>query len=305
MRASATAGIEFFGTTMRYSEVEQYGAQHRLLRLGDCDFEFDVSEVLFELGTQKYLDVVTDALSEIFLGTTATRFRIAIHPPTARIFKSLRISGDDDESSQENVAFESALMHDEVWTKEDRQIVLAQPPSPSTVSAQAPTLEPILVSELSGPVRQRLYAVTSGIPEASPNVISSTEALLAVVRETASKDDFDGYQLSIGLYPSYTEFTVTRGREWILSQVRSEIERGDVAYFAVHFLGLSGVTMVNDVRVRIYGTGVSQEQLETLGSVFFDRVSFLNPISTVDLETDQFDDEFQFESFVVCLGAAL
>ena len=305
MRVSATAGIEFSGTTMRYSEVEQYGAQHRLLRLGDCDFEFDVSEVLFELGTQKYLDVVTDALSEIFLGTTATRFRIAIHPQAARIFKSLRYSGADEDTIRGNVAFESALMHDEVWAEEDRHVIEGRPQSPTSDFAHALNMESLLVSEISGPVRERLQEVTSGIRDASPDVISSTEALLAVVREAASKNDFDGYQLSIGLYPSYTEFTITRGSEWISSQIRSETERGDVAYFSLHFLELTGVMLEDDFRVRVYGSGASLGQRETLASIFLENVSVLNPISIVDLETDQFDSEFQFESFVVCLGAAL
>ncbi|GMQ82273.1 MAG: hypothetical protein BMS9Abin05_1718 [Rhodothermia bacterium] len=305
MQASATAGIEFSGTTMRYSEVEQYGAQHRLLRLGDCDFEFDVSEVLFELGTQKYLDVVTDALSEIFLGTTATRIRIAIHPQAARVLQSLRFSGANEESIRENVAFESALMHDEVWVEEDRHVMQGRPLSPTSDSAHAPDMESLLVSEISGPVKKRLHEVTSRIPDASPDIISSTEALLAVVRETASKNDFDGYQLSVGLYPSYAEFMVTRGSEWISSQIRSETESGDVAYFALHFLELSGVVREDDVRVRVYGSGASREQQETLTSIFFENISVLNPISIVDLETDQFDSEFQFESFVICLGAAL
>ncbi|MCH8122728.1 MAG: hypothetical protein IH853_06355 [Bacteroidetes bacterium] len=305
MRASATAGIEFFGKAMRYSEIEQYGEQYRLLRLGDCDFEFDVTEVLFELGTPKHLDIVKDALSEIFLGTTATRFRIAVHPPVSRVFRSMSRSGQDEETIRENVAFESALMNDEIVAEDSRRIVsdLRQDQDPRT--SPAPGMDSLLVSEVRGQARLRLQGVTSGIPDALPEIISSTEALIAVVRETMSHNALDGYQLSIGLYPSYTKYTVTRDAEWILSQTRGETEEGDVVYFAAHFLEISGVSRVDDVRVRLYGSGVNRELQETLNSIFPERVAVLNPISIVDLETDQFDSDFQFESFVICLGAAL
>ncbi len=48
MAGTSTAGVEFSRDLMRYAEVEQNDGHLRLLRLGNCAFEFDAEAVLFE-----------------------------------------------------------------------------------------------------------------------------------------------------------------------------------------------------------------------------------------------------------------
>ena len=42
METPARAGIDVYGSALRYVELERFGARYRLLRLGRCDFDFDI-----------------------------------------------------------------------------------------------------------------------------------------------------------------------------------------------------------------------------------------------------------------------
>ena len=48
MDVRARAGIDIYGTVLRYAEVEQRGPRYRLLRLGSCDFDFDIAEAVLQ-----------------------------------------------------------------------------------------------------------------------------------------------------------------------------------------------------------------------------------------------------------------
>ncbi len=287
---------------MRYSEVEHYGHRYRLLRLGDCDFEFDVSETLFETGEEKNLEIVNDALAEIFLGTTAIRLRMVVHPLTARVFNSFTEAGTEETVINENVAFESAMMHQQIIGAEGRDVIRGA----TIIGGDEPRVESLHVSEIRESVRRRFDRIASGIPNIEVESISSSLAVSNVLLELSRKGKRqDEFELSIGLYDTCTEYTLLRDGEGLFTQHREETDPGDVAYFALHVLNLSQKTKSESTGIQVYGTAVSDEILGTLETVFGRKPYVLNPISVVDLNTDQFDENFRFESFVACLGAAL
>jgi len=113
MDARVRAGIDLCGTTLRYAEVERYEAasssawaaeggggfpragsrgrdasgRHRLLRLGSCDFDFDVTRVLWEArAEQQHVDTLGRALADVYENASAETLRVVVHPPQACSF---------------------------------------------------------------------------------------------------------------------------------------------------------------------------------------------------------------------------
>ena len=92
MDARVRAGIDLYGTSLRYAEVERYGTQHRLLRLGNCDFDFDVTRALWggEAGKAQEVDqqikTLSNALADVYESTSAEVLRVVVHPPRAHSF---------------------------------------------------------------------------------------------------------------------------------------------------------------------------------------------------------------------------
>jgi hypothetical protein len=98
MDARVLAGIDLYGRTLRYAEVECYdvehhGTRHRLLRLGSCDFEFDVTRVLWsapadqqQQSHQQQLETLGKALADVYESTSAGELRVVVHPPQAYSF---------------------------------------------------------------------------------------------------------------------------------------------------------------------------------------------------------------------------
>ncbi len=75
-----TAGLELTGSVLRYTEIEQTGPSVRLLRLGNCDFEFDAQADLYSAGDSAHLEPIGEALADVFERTTASVFRFAVPP---------------------------------------------------------------------------------------------------------------------------------------------------------------------------------------------------------------------------------
>src|SRR5690606_10565174 len=86
MDAQARAGIEFSDTVLRYAEVEQYGSRYRLLRLGTCDFDFRLVEDLLQRHDPDAIEVVREALQDVFSGSIASTLHAALHPALTTSF---------------------------------------------------------------------------------------------------------------------------------------------------------------------------------------------------------------------------
>src|SRR5690606_27552183 len=86
MEAHVRAGLDICGAVLRYAEIEQYGSRHRLLRLGSCDFEFDLVDDVLSGDDEEKLTAAAGALEEIFSGSVAGTLHITLHPPLCYSF---------------------------------------------------------------------------------------------------------------------------------------------------------------------------------------------------------------------------
>jgi len=80
MDVRARAGIDIYGTVLRYAEVEQRGPRYQLLRLGSCDFDFDIAEAMLQASSPEHIEALTDALNDVFEGSIAARLHVTLHP---------------------------------------------------------------------------------------------------------------------------------------------------------------------------------------------------------------------------------
>ena len=58
MDVRARAGIDIYGTVLRYAEVEQRGPRYQLLRLGSCDFDFDIAEAMLQASPPEHVNLL-------------------------------------------------------------------------------------------------------------------------------------------------------------------------------------------------------------------------------------------------------
>lgn len=287
---------------MRYSEVEQYGSRYRLLRLGNCDFEFDVSDVLFGSGSEEHMTSISDAILDVFSGAASTVFRVVLHPPAAGIFTSHVPAGMSDAGRRDHLSFESALL--QAGDSSDPYVRIY--PGRDFTSGAATESLPLQVAQIADTASKKVMTVLGRIEDADIELIASSEAVGRVVKALFPGSSETGMTtLALGVYDEHTEYTVMKDGKWLFGQEREETDPADTAYFSLLSLETAGVIGSSDTQIRLYGERILPDTSAVLQQFFPARVDLLNPISVVDLRADQFDDGFAFESFVPCLGAAL
>ncbi len=298
MQAIARAGVEFHGSAMRYAEIEQTDGDFRLLRLGDCQFEFDAYEVLFNNGPDAFLDTISEAVEEVYQGASATEFRIAVHPPVVKTFLSSYPNDSDKLIAREQLIFESALLDI------DRDVSGLRSTELAVVDVDTPH-KTVHVTHLASGVERRLKAVfeKAGWPELE--ILSSSEAAAAVTRKISQvAPDTRAPVLALGIFKNYSLYTIVRNGEWIFDQVRPETNPSDVAYFAMHALSMADVSLADLGMISHYGSEDLYSASGILNSVFDVPVHIMNPMETVGLKGNAFEKEFAQTAFAICIGAA-
>ena len=196
MQAIARAGVEFHGSAMRYAEIEQTGDDFRLLRLGDCQFEFDAYEVLFSGGPDAFLDTISEAVAEVFEGSSARVFRIVVHPPVIKSFSSSFPDESDENVVEEQIIFESALLDVE------RDVAGLRSTTFATLAAGGP-YKRVHIAHLTADIESRLNNVflKAGWPDL--DIISSSEAAASVTGKLSegSENSLEPI-LSLGIFES-------------------------------------------------------------------------------------------------------
>ena len=86
MEHQAFASIDLSWATLRYAEAMHTPDGIRPLRLGSCDFDFDITRELLHDEAPQHLGVVTQALADVFSGSTVHPLRVVVHPPNAHAF---------------------------------------------------------------------------------------------------------------------------------------------------------------------------------------------------------------------------
>lgn len=304
MNAQAKAGIEFSDSVLRYAEVEQYGSRYRLLRLGTCDFDFRLVDDLLHRHDPDALEVVREALQDVFSGSIATSLSAALHPSLITSFFTSVPAGLSPEERRRRLANEAMLLSGtenperltvattEVGVRRDNGDValnvLAVPPEIRTgldlllADAALPRHGSRLTTEGAAQIMKHLWSRLGGNPDPTRPVT-----------------------LGIGGYRGFAEFTVTRRGEWIFSHHAYAQTAADYAFFAATLLERAGVYPDELGTIYLYGASLPSDCVEVLTPLWDAVVERMNPLEIVDLDPDTLAGEFASEAYVPCIGVAL
>ena len=304
MDAQARAGIEFSETALRYAEVEQYGQRYRLLRLGTCDFDFDLVRGVLEGDDPTSGEVVAEALLDVFSGSIASVFTFAIHPQLTHSFVTSADPSTTREERDRRVAREAALLLD------------ANPEQDVMIDAHAESMwddrPNEYVNVLATPVRRHaaMRNVLSTLRDAQHYVKLTTQGASAVMslldRETEASDaEGRGYRMTVGCYRGFAEFCIVSPGGLRYSVHAPAVDALDYAYFAATYLQELGVPLQGLDRVFVYGDAIPEGTYDALGTIWPGRTRRLDPLEVVDLDPDTLTGEFASEIYAPCVGVAL
>lgn len=304
MEAHARAAIDIYDRVLRYAEVEQYGSRYRLLRLGSCDFDFDLGHELVNVTNGKHLVTVADALRDVFAGSVATTLNVTIHPPGCFSFFSALPSNTDASDRKVRLQQEAAL--------------LAGTETPVHITADAvhtQALESggqvdwVHVLAIDEPVQQRIDMLAGKLPHPRRRLMVSMHAAAATIgrlqRWPSGESQRGPFILAIGWYRDHIEYTLCHEQQWYFSKHSEAVPPVDVAYFAAAMLDQLKLRPSLVRRVYVYGNDVDLSLFSDLETVFELEAHRLNPLTVLDLDPGSLDSDFDAEAYVGCVGAAL
>ncbi|MFW5955139.1 MAG: hypothetical protein ACOCSK_00175 [Rhodothermales bacterium] len=302
MKAVARASIHLQGRDLRYAEVEQYGARYRLLRLGGCDFDFDVTRELREPDSARLLSV-RQALRDVLAGSVASTIRFVLHPPVVRTFFAA-VPSDLPKASlairaqQETVLLygvgPAATVDHEIAAQE------ALPRGDGSVSWQA-------VSVALPDVRRKLGRLANALPGTDFEVISGRVAAGHALRrfqQVTEKEDDMGIALAIGCYGDQYECSLAAGGQWLFSHSVENMAEVDAAYFCSQVLQRRGHAINEVSRILLYGD-VSRAEAPSFARLFGLQPSLFDPLMLVNLDPATIDTDFEGTAYLPCVGGAL
>lgn len=305
------AGIELYGRVMRYAEVELGArgdgeAPPRLLRLGACDFDFDVSEALLDLSGPTHLDTVATAVREIFAKSRAESLRVALHPWRCTSFFSPIPEGTVPADRLEQLKQEAAMLSDAAVGR------------PVRVQATSVRIEALPdgrrshwhhVLRLPEAVHARLAHVAKPFGGESRDggyeVVDTTGAAAAIAARLAHPPEADdtAFSLAVGVYDDRTEFTLTRGETWYHGH-HAEAGVHDAAYFGAALLDRLGIAPRRVRRLFLYGDAAEPGMVAPLSAFLDVDAEPLNPLRLFRLAPSE-ASPYALAAYAPCVGALL
>lgn len=302
------AGVELTGRVMRYAELDLGGhaERPRLLRLGACDFDFDVAEAILDVSGPTHLDTVATAIREIFDGSESDRLFVAVHPWNATAFFSPVREGTTPVERLEQFKQEAAMLAD------------ASTARPVRVRAT-----PVRIETLPDGSRHRWHHILR-LPEsiharlahlAKPfgsgregghefaDATGTAASIAARLTQTA-EDDAPTFSLSVGVYGERTEFALSHGDTWHYGHYVEANVLVDGAYFAAALLDRLGVAPSQIKRLFLYGDAVEPGMASGLSGWLGVDAEPLNPLRVFGLAPAE-SDPFALAAYAPCIGALL
>jgi hypothetical protein len=307
MSESVSAAITIQGSTLRYAEVKRTDQHHRLLRFGEHGFPFDLGQVLLhEEGKAQQVGQVATVLGEAFADTEAHELRVGVHPLDAYSFFT-PISSDVPVRDRKRQLFQQAALVTGARSKNELHMA-----SQTVRTTQDSDGEPFMwVHVLAVPevVDERMSELIGTLPVARYDWIASSEAVGRVTSRLertggSAQEALRPYTLTVGQYPSHTEYALTRNREWYHAHYAEEADSPENrAYFAVGFMNRVGVSLDAVGRLYVYGQDVDVAEYGPFVSIFDRAPEVLDPFRVVQSRTDP--SETEGAAYAACIGAGM
>lgn len=298
MAGTSTAGVEFSRDLMRYAEVEQNDGHLRLLRLGNCEFEFDAEAVLFEGRDSSLLDAIREAMADIFTDTEASSFRFVIPSRWQTRFTTAVPVEADVNLRSALIGYETRLF---TQNQEGGDIFPAHLGSDPDSGAQM-----FAVSHIDEAVSRSIKALDSVFPEARFDLAPSMMAATLAFRHVAHRRQLPArYYLLVGSGRQHTDLILMKGAEPMTQESVDVTSPQDQAYRALLCCSRFGISWQDIERVFVYGSLEEDALVTAMTDAFGPEVERINPGVVVGLDADHFGESFPIEAFLPVMGAAI
>ncbi|MFQ5568119.1 MAG: hypothetical protein ACE5G0_00505 [Rhodothermales bacterium] len=306
MDVRARAGIDIYGKELRYAEVEQRGPRYRLLRLGSCDFDFDVAEAVLQGTNTEYLEALTDALNDVFEGSVAARLHVTLHPPTCYSFFTPIPVDMGKEARKTHLLREAALL---TRSHAPQPLRLTADPVYTETVAEGVAVEWFHVLALNEQLHGRFDRICRMLPQSRHRMTLSMHAVANAIERIERRDggrrQDAPFTLALGWYPTHVEYTLCRHGRWYFSQYTDADAPDDCAYFALVLLDRLGLKPSSIGRIFTYGGYKDLDEFLQLGYVFPVAPESLNPLQLIDLDQGSMAAGFDHQVYAPCVGVAL
>jgi hypothetical protein len=307
MSESVSAAINIQGSTLRYAEVKRLDQGHRLLRVGQTDFPFDLARALLhEDGDAQQTGEVTRALAEVFEGTDARELRVSVHPPDAYSFFTPISSDVPVRDRQRQLIQQASLV---TGARSADELHLASQTVRTTQDSDGEPFMWVHVLAVPDVVDERMEEMVGTLPMKRFDWVVSSEAAARVTSRIertggSAQEALRPYTLAVGQYPTHTEYSLSRNREWYHAHYAEEARSPDNrAYFAVGFLNRVDVPLDAVGRLFVYGPGVDVADYGPFVTIFDRAPEVLDPFRIVQSREEA--SSLDACAYAACIGAGM
>ncbi len=304
MESNIHAGIELDGPVLRYAEVERVGGQARLLRLGECDFPFDPFVALRD-GDAEGMDILQEALGDVFSGSQADGLRLALHP--SKVLTWLAPFPKTLAYAERNARLrrETALMAGGAEAPEMNLTMQALYTAPG---AAGEAVDWVQVVALPREMQSRVEQASRALARPGSRVGLSTQGTATVVGalgRMATAEPDKPIVCGLGLYADFTEYIVVRDGNPVLSSAGEALRGTDALFVLLRLLKQLGQGAHQVGGLYVYGSAANRDTVAALPSVFGSPARPINPLRTLMVEDPDAADPYEASAYAPCVGVAL
>ncbi|MEZ4702436.1 MAG: hypothetical protein R2834_19035 [Rhodothermales bacterium] len=308
MEALIQAAVDIHDATLRYAEIERSGASFRLLKLGSCEFDFDMMRELSNGAQSVYLDTLSEALHDVFAQTEASDLHVVLHPPHCYSFFTPLLVDMNEEERKGRLQEEATML-----TSGDSPMPLHLTADVVFTEslASGKTVEWFHVLGMRELLHSRFDRILRTLPHRRYRFNLSTRGAARVIESLQSGPRYESadrtaFSLAVGFYERHVEYTICRQHRWYYSHYAEAGAPADAVYYALALLKRLQVPRASVRDLFTYGSGPHHaEAISLLSDVFQTPCLPLNPIDVVELEGRRPGDGFAAEAYAPCIGAAL
>lgn len=302
--SARTASIGYHGHELHYAEVV-HTPTPRLVRLGSCEFDFNIDTALAGLPESSHLSAMADALAEIFSDTEATQLHIALHPPACTSFFAPFSVDIPTAERDQHILYEVEQLG--AFDAAYPPLVLHEPVRQETVDQHTVDWHHILRVDWN--LASKIDRLTASLPPTNHQYLTSTRGVMTLLArlarlEATASDARTPYTLSIGAYNTHVEYILSRNDTWVFSCFSESGLSSDSPYFLVSMLKRLDVAPRRVGRLYFYGPVSDTEHFKPFEHLFVAQPTFINP-----MQAFQTDPSVPLPSvsaaYGPCIGAAL
>lgn len=289
MSESVSATLTFQENVLRYAEVERRDQAHRLLRIGSKTFPFDLRRALLqEEADEQQVQRMVDTLGEIFEGADARDLRIALHPIQGYSFFTPISSELPVRDRKRQLLRQAALV---TGARSKDQLHMTTETVRTTQDQNGEPFMWVHVLALPMVVHDRFETIVDELPMRRHAWMLSGDAASRVTRRVeraggSAQEALRPYTLAVGQYPTHTEYSLARNREWYHAHYAEETHSAENrTYFAVGFLNRVEAPLDGVGRLFAYGPDVDLEDYRPFENIFGKMPEILNPLQVINNES--------------------